>query len=110
MQQINQQKLVEYWTEASNDDLQSSIDIIANTKSYIQGLFFLHLSLEKLLKALFVQTHGDHAPLSHNLLGLISKCGIEIVDQNYEFTFVEINQYNIEMRYPDDIKSLKKKA
>lgn len=31
-------------------------------------LFFCHLYLEKLLKALVVQTTGSHAPRTHNLL------------------------------------------
>lgn len=99
MNEINQQKLVEYWKEASVDDLQSSKDIIENTKSYIQGLFFLHLAIERNLKALFVFIHKKHAPLSHNLLNLLQKCNVENFDSKFENTLVEINQFNIEMRY-----------
>jgi hypothetical protein len=55
-------------------------------------------------------TRIDHAPLSHNLLSLLNKCELETIDAIYESTLIEINQYNIEMRYPEDVKSLKQKV
>jgi hypothetical protein len=105
-----QQKLIQYCLEAATDDLQSAKEIISKTKSYTHGLFLLHLPIEKILKALYVQTFAQHAPQSHNLLNLVQKCGLEIPEQKFEITLTEVNQFNIDMRYPADIKALKLKA
>lgn len=110
MNKLKQQKLFEYWLEASTDDLASAKEIVTKTQSYVQGLFFLHLSLEKILKAAYVYKHDDHAPLSHNLLNLFSKSALENLQPQFEEVLVEINQFNIEMRYPEDLKNLKAKV
>ena len=40
------------------------------SKSYGWSLFLGHISIEKLLKALFVKKNGNHAPFTHNLYRL----------------------------------------
>lgn len=84
MTQFNQDKLLKYWLEASQDDLTSAKEIINKTSSYIQGLFFVHLALEKALKALFIKVHNTHAPLTHNLLSLAQKCELEFSESEFE--------------------------
>ena len=67
-------KLVEYWQMGSVKDLETATDIISKTTRYAGGLFFLHLSIEKKLKALFVHKNGEQSPFSHNLVSLVEKC------------------------------------
>ncbi len=64
-------------------------------------MFFGHLAIEKILKALVVRATKEHAPYTHSLSLLIKKANIDtpeyILDQLAEYT-----GFNIEARYPDD--------
>jgi len=92
---------VKYWQDGAADDLTTAREIITATTRYAAGLFFLHLSIEKILKALCVKRTGQYAPVTHNLLGLAAKCGLSL-GQDQERTLAEINEFNLETRYPDD--------
>jgi len=60
-----------------------------------------YLSVEKLLKAIYVKTREEHSPITHNLLLLAKESGIVLSDKQVE-QFAEINNFNIEARYPDE--------
>ena len=102
-------KLIDYWQKSSANDLKTVSDIISKTSRYSGGLFFLYLSLEKKLKALYVHKFGLQAPFSHNLLSLAEKCEL-VTSSSREVVLTEINEYNLESRYPDDKFSLDKLA
>lgn len=95
------QRLSEFWQEASARDFLTATDIFNRTENNVAVLFFIHLTLEKILKALYVTTKGAHAPFSHNLLFLIKETGID-VHENDRQLLSEINEFNIEARYPDE--------
>ena len=102
-------QLIDYWIEGSQEDLLGAREIINQTSRYVSGLFFLHLALEKALKALYCKTMNSHAPYSHNLLGLTEKIGLTLADSDVQI-LAEINEFNLEARYPDDKFSLQKRA
>jgi len=47
-------QLVRFWKEASIRDLDAARDIFEKTKNYVTVLFYIHLAIEKILKALYV--------------------------------------------------------
>jgi HEPN domain-containing protein len=61
------------------------------------GLFFVHLSLEKLLKALVCRHTRDLAPRLHNLAELAALP----LSQAQADVLAEINAFHIESRYAD---------
>ncbi|MCK4306353.1 MAG: HEPN domain-containing protein, partial [Candidatus Eisenbacteria sp.] len=63
------------------------------------GLFFAHLALEKLLKALVCQHTKDLAPRIHNLVRLAESAGLAPNPSQLDL-LAEMNQFNIEGRYP----------
>ncbi len=67
--------LVHYWADGSKDDLESALSIFLKAERYTASLFFLHLAIEKKLKAAYVKKTRCHAPFTHNLLVLIEKLG-----------------------------------
>jgi HEPN domain-containing protein len=69
--------LVHYWADGSKDDLESALSIFSKAERYTASLFFLHLAIEKKLKAAYVKKTKCHAPFTHNLLVLIEKLGWE---------------------------------
>jgi len=105
----NLEKLIEYWKQGAKDDMSAAQDIALKAKRYMQSLFFLHLSIEKSLKALVVFHSKDHAPLSHNLVFLAQKAGLELTETQTRL-LNQINEYNISTRYPDEAGNLYKKA
>jgi HEPN domain-containing protein len=105
----NTKHLIDYWVRGSTEDLEGAREIIHQTSRYASGLFFLHLALEKALKALYCKKMSTHAPYSHNLLGLTEKIGITLTDSDIQI-LAEINEFNLEARYPDEKYSLQKRA
>lgn len=102
-------KLIDYWVKGSEDDFLGATEIINQTSRYVSGLFFLHLALEKALKALYCKNENSHAPYSHNLLGLVEKIGLSLTDAELQL-LAEINEFNLESRYPDEHFSLQNRV
>ena len=70
------------------------------SKRYDASLFFGHIVLEKILKALVVQRTGDHAPYTHNLVQLAEVSGATFSADEMMF-LQEANTFNMEARYPE---------
>jgi len=70
-------------------------------KTVQYALFFGHLALEKILKALMVKTTKDHVPFTHSLTFLASKIKIEIPESILD-KFAEYTEFHIESRCPDE--------
>jgi len=81
-------------------DFEAALDLFKSQK-YPHCLFFAHLSVEKLLKALYVKSNKEHSPITHNLLLLAKESGLQLSDLQIE-QFAEITTFNIEARYPDE--------
>lgn len=97
-------EVVQYWLETAEDDWPVVNHLIASG-DYHYALFFGHLYLEKLLKALVVQATGEHAPRTHNLLILAERAGLKVSDERRQ-QLVRFTAYNLETRYPEDRPSL----
>ena len=63
------------------------------------GLFFLHLTVEKILKAHICKYTKDIPPRTHNLVRLSEISGIKFSDEQVEF-LAEMNPMSLERRYP----------
>lgn len=103
------QKLVDYWANGSKEDLVTAVEIISKTSRFVSGLFFLHLAVEKKLKSIYVEKINGEAPLTHNLIFLVDKCGIAIDLEQTKF-LAAVNEFNIETRYPSETQALYHKA
>ena len=67
------------------------------------------MALEKALKALFCKKMAEHAPYTHNLLGLVEKLGLSVPEDDLQI-LSEINEFNLEARYPDEKFSILERA
>lgn len=101
-------KLVQYWVDGSDYDIKTSTGLFQK-KRYPHVLFFCHLAVEKLLKAIIVKGTGGHAPFTHNLLFLSGTARLEL-SKRYEQLLIELGKFNIEARYPDYTLNLYKIA
>lgn len=104
----NEQKIIKYWSTVSKQDFETA-EILFKNKKYHHALFFCHLSIEKILKAIVVKATQKAPPLLHNLVRLAERTGIKLsVKQKNELA--EISTFNIEARYDDYKLSFYKKA
>ena len=93
-------KTVQYWKEGAAYDLETGNSLL-ESRRFPYALFFGHLALEKILKALMVKTTKDHAPFTHSLTFLASKIKFEIPESMLD-KFAEYTEFHIESRYPDE--------
>lgn len=96
---INLDKQIEYWVEGADSALDTAC-ILIKKKKFLHGLFFCHLTIEKIIKALAVKATSQIPPKSHNLFLLLENTGIEMKDEDAEF-FGILMKYQLEGRYPD---------
>lgn len=99
---------VEYWFDLAEEDL---IVVESNFKSehYLWCLFLCHLILEKALKGIFVQEVQDTHPRTYDLVKIAKQSKISLSEKDLNFLF-DMNQFNIEARYPEYKSQIKKKA
>ncbi len=97
-----------FWITEAAEALQVA-DHLMEKGDYSYALFFGHLAIEKLLKALYVVKQKDHAPPIHNLLRLAKLAGIAVPEDKIE-ALIEISAFNIEARYPDFKRAFRKKC
>jgi HEPN domain-containing protein len=98
----------DYWEAEAKDDLKVA-EHLFEKGDYSYCLFFGHLAIEKLLKAIFVAKNKKHAPPIHNLVRLARKAHVEIDKESVD-NLATITSFNIEARYPDMKRSFREKC
>lgn len=96
-----------YWIETADDALDSADKLFEQGK-YVHSMFFLHLALEKMIKALYVNLNKQEAPFGHSLHVLISKINDVTPDEEQMKFFTMVSTFNIQARYNDYKKSFYK--
>ncbi len=99
MNDINIEEIKKHWIKTSDDDFKT-INNLFKSKSYNWALFVEHISVEKLLKALYVKLNAKHAPTIHNLYRLAELCKLDLTD-DYSDWLDTITSFNINARYDD---------
>lgn len=97
---INVDKIVLYWITTSKEDFDT-MQSLYHSGSNHWALFLGHLSLEKLLKALYVKSHRNHAPFIHNLIRLAELCQLGNISDEYADGLDTITSFNLNARYDD---------
>jgi HEPN domain-containing protein len=104
----SKQEVIKYWLTASKEDFDSA-EILYKNKKYHHALFFCHLSIEKMLKAVIVKSTETAPPLIHDLVRLAERAGVPL-NELQENELAEISTFNIAARYDDYKLSFRKKA
>ena len=98
---MNNIDLMNYWIESSDEDY-NVMNVLYRNKKNSYCLFFGHLVIEKLLKALYAKNNkkAPYAPKSHDLLHLAEKTDLELTDRQ-EDLLDTITRFNMNARYDD---------
>ncbi|MBI2309972.1 HEPN domain-containing protein [Candidatus Collierbacteria bacterium] len=105
---MTDEELIQYWKKSAEDALSTAQELNKPGK-YHHSLFFLHLAIEKILKAAYVKKRGETPPPIHDLVRLAEGAGLPMV-QDYTKKLVEISSFNISARYDDYKQQFYKKA
>ncbi len=97
---VKREEEIRYWLGIAKDDLRVAGHLI-DTNDRLHALFFCHLAIEKMLKALFVKVNGGSPPPIHNLPRLAAESKLNLSEGDLEF-LNELLRFNIEARYPKD--------
>ncbi|MEK6552466.1 MAG: HEPN domain-containing protein, partial [Bacteroidota bacterium] len=97
---MERQEHIKYWLDNSEEDWLSANEIATKNERKYTALFLGHLSLEKLLKALYVKLYEQTPPYKHDLVLIAEKCNLELTDEIVTDLKI-INEFNIQTRYPD---------
>ena len=101
-------KTLDYWVESAEYDFDTGKNLLVS-KKFPYALFFAHLAIEKVLKAIVVKNTEEHAPYTHSLVMLAKTAHIDIDDQMLD-QLAEYMEFHIEARYPDEKKDFYKKC
>lgn len=89
-----------YWIEQADDSWEGSIALIKG-KRYMLALFCWHLTMEKLLKAIWIKNNTEnYPPRTHNLLSLHDGAKLNL-STDIQTELLIVNSWNQEGRYPD---------
>ena len=104
---MTKQEHIDYWVQTAKDDWDA-VEKMYQSKVYIHGLFFAHLYLEKLCKALWVKNNISNTPSKiHNLIKVLDEADITYSLEQKDFMNI-MNGFQLEGRYPDYLNRLYK--
>lgn len=105
---MNKKEKLTYWIRSAENDWIVAGHLFEK-KDYPYALFFGHLTIEKLLKALFVNKFDEPPPFTHRLTYLAEKISLDMPLKKMEMLEI-ITDFNLEARYPDEKFSFYKKC
>lgn len=92
-------ELVDYWIKTSEHSFKT-MESLFRSRRYADSLFYGHIVLEKILKALVVLNTSKQAKYTHNLLVLAKDANLLLSDKERKL-LVAVDNFNIRSRYPD---------
>lgn len=97
---MTKQEHIDYWISNSKKDWKRA-ERCFRDKDYVFCLFFVHLSIEKICKGLWVKNNiSNHPPRIHILETILTGAKVELSDEDWSL-LINLNRFNLEGRYPD---------
>ena len=100
---------IAYWMNAADQNWQE-VGAMFTAGTYVPCLFWAHLTIEKLAKALWVQDNvGDTPPFTHNIARLLVDTTLVLTPAQATFT-QQLNTFQLEGRYESYTVNLRQQA
>jgi len=104
---MEKKEIIKFWAISAKNDLETA-NWLFEGKRYLPCLFFCHLSIEKMLKAIIIKKNAEFQPI-HNLVRLANLSKLPVTDE-IKNRLSDISEFNIRARYDDYKYQLYKKA
>jgi len=95
---------VQSWIDGVNDALEMADSSFASGK-FLWAVFFCHLAVEKMLKAVVLNRTGEVAPKTHNLMHLLKLGQLSPPKEALDF-LGQLNTFSVPTRYPDELPGI----
>lgn len=105
---MNPEKVTKFWLDEVEESLGVA-DHLFEKGDFSYSLFFGHLAIEKLLKAMYVAKNKEQAPFIHHLKRLAELTGIQLTTEQMD-ELLRISAFNLEARYPDENRTFRQKC
>ncbi len=103
---MNENLIDELILQADND--KGAAEALLAAGYYAHALFWLHLVLEKLCKALWVKRNEDeHYPHIHNLIKLLKQADANLTNEQI-LLYTDMNQFQAKGRYAEELATKEK--
>jgi HEPN domain-containing protein len=104
---MTKEQYIDYWINSAEEDWLS-VEALLDRKRYLHCLFWAHLTMEKLAKAIWVKSHTENSPPKiHNITWLLDNSNIDLGKDNMEF-LANFNDFQLSGRYPDYLNKIHK--
>ena len=100
------ERVKEFWLDEARESLRVAWHLYEK-EDHSYALFFGHLAIEKMLKALYVLRKREQAPYIHNLLRLAEHANLTLTDDRKNW-LIRVTGFNLEARYPDEKRTFRK--
>jgi len=105
---MTREENIAYWLKSAATDWTVAEHLVEK-RDYGYALFFGHLYLEKLLKAVFVYRYDETPPFTHRLPFLAERAGLILSEEGLDL-LETVTDFNLEARYPDEKFSFQQKC
>ena len=106
---MTKQDHIAYWMNAADQNWQE-VGTMFTAGTYVPCLFWAHLTIEKLAKALWVQDNvGATPPFTHNIARLLVDTTLVLTPAQATFA-QQLNTFQLEGRYESYTASLRQQA
>lgn len=93
------EEMIEYWIRSAEEDVKTA-EALFSAKRYLPCLFYCHLFVEKILKALVVKKTREPAPYGHKLPRLAKITSVDFTQEQMDF-LANLTTFNVRARYED---------
>lgn len=100
------EKRVNHWAKQAKEDLKTA-RVMYYTRRWKYAIFMCQQSIEKFLKAIYMNKKEEFPPRIHNLFRLAEMIAKELFSEDYLEFLSELSLYYIESRYPENIEKIK---
>jgi HEPN domain-containing protein len=102
---MSKEEHIAYWVNTAEKDWKAVKDLF-ETANYVQSLFFAHLVLEKLTKAIWVKNNEENTPpRTHLLLRILQEAQVSL-NSEQEIFLQLMNNFQMQGRYPDYLQNI----
>lgn len=97
---MTKEEHINYWITVADKDWGISQKLY-QSNDFVYCLFFVHLTLEKIAKAVWVKNNDENfPPKTHNIVYILEKSEVLLTDEQKDFLLL-LNDFQLESRYPD---------
>jgi len=104
---LTKEQHIEHWINTAQYDW-TGVEHAFGTENYLHCLFWAHLVLEKLAKALWIKNHEENIPpRTHSIVRLLELSDIDLGEDTMKFLEMFI-RFQLSTRYPDYMNDMYK--